>query len=304
MTKNKIDNEGPVTGLMSDANDFWLRKLKMKMPCLKLVPVVGSKVSKWTCVDNNDCTADNLNSCHKWATCSNIPGSYQCVCNTGFTCDGFGCVDNDECTNGDNNCNADATCTNNDGSYTCACNAGYSGEGYDDDCTDIDECATDTNEYHDVATCTNTIGSYECTCLAAYEGTGRGCANIYECTVSTQTCTGDMIECDDRSPGFTCRCVTGYELDVNFGSNEYRYLDFDECDHATDRCHDYATSGNTIDSNTCECNTDFAGDGFECADINECDHNPCDAPATCTNSTGSFSCACNYGWSGDGFTCH
>ena len=70
---------------MSDANDFWLRKLKMKMPCLKLVPVVGSKVSKWTCVDNNDCTADNLNSCHKWAICSNIPGSYQCACNTSFT---------------------------------------------------------------------------------------------------------------------------------------------------------------------------------------------------------------------------
>ena len=116
----------------------------------------------------------------------------------GFTGDGFGCVDNDECTNGDNNCNADATCTNNDGSYTCACNAGYSGEGYDDDCTDIDAYATDTNECHDVSTCTNTIGSYDCTCLASYEENGRECANIDECTVGTHTRTGEMIDCDDK----------------------------------------------------------------------------------------------------------
>ena len=156
----------------------------MKMPCLKLVAVVDSKVSKWNFVDNNECAADNLNSRHKWATCSNIPGSYQWACNTGLTGDEFGCVDNDECTNGDNNYNADATC--------------YSGEGYDDDCTDIDAYATDTNECHDVSTCTNTIGSYDCTCLASYEENGRECANIDECTVGTHTRTGEMIDCDDK----------------------------------------------------------------------------------------------------------
>ena len=40
--------------------------------------------------------------------------------------------------------------------------------------------------------------------------------------------------------------------------------------------NDYTTCGNTIGSYTCECNTCFTGDGFECADINECDNNPCD----------------------------
>ena len=154
------------------------------MPCLKLVAVVDSKVSKWNFVDNNECAADNLNSRHKWATCSNIPGSYQWACNTGLTGDEFGCVDNDECTNGDNNYNADATC--------------YSGEGYDDDCTDIDAYATDSNECHDGSTCTNTIGSYDCTCLASYEENGRECANIDECTVGTHTRTGEMIDCDDK----------------------------------------------------------------------------------------------------------
>ena len=69
---------------MSDANGFWLRKIaqmiaqKMKMPCLKLVAVLDSKVSKLNCVDYNECAADNLNSC------SNIAGSYQSACNTGF----------------------------------------------------------------------------------------------------------------------------------------------------------------------------------------------------------------------------
>ena len=158
ISKNKFDNEGPVTGLMSDPNGFWLRKIAQNENVMSEV----GRSSRFKGIYSTQCAADNLNSCHKWATSSNIPGSYQCVFNIGFTGVGFEHVDNDELTNGDNNCHiTDATCTNNNGSFTCACNAGYSGEVCDDDCTDIDECATDTNECHDVATYTNTIGSYK-----------------------------------------------------------------------------------------------------------------------------------------------
>ena len=38
--------------------------------------------------------------------------------------------------------------------------------------------------------------------------------NIDECTVGTHTCTGDMIECDDKAPGFNCRYAIGYEPNV------------------------------------------------------------------------------------------
>ena len=56
-------------------------------------------------------------------------------------------------------------------------------------------------------------------------------SNIDECTVGIHTCSGDMIECDDKAPGFNCRCATGYELNFIFGSNDYQCLDCDECDH-------------------------------------------------------------------------
>ena len=39
-------------------------------------------------VDINECEAS---PCHVFGTCSNFPGTFQCVCNTGFSGDGFTC---------------------------------------------------------------------------------------------------------------------------------------------------------------------------------------------------------------------
>ena len=71
-SNNKFDNEGPVTGLMSDANGFWLRKIAQNENAMFEV----GRSSRFKGIYNTQCAADNLISCHKWATCSNIPGSY------------------------------------------------------------------------------------------------------------------------------------------------------------------------------------------------------------------------------------
>ena len=42
-------------------------------------------------LDINECTMGE-NKCHESAMCSNIAGSYDCICNPGFTGDGFSCV--------------------------------------------------------------------------------------------------------------------------------------------------------------------------------------------------------------------
>ncbi|CAB3985460.1 fibrillin-2 isoform X2 [Paramuricea clavata] len=68
----------------------------------------------------------NLHNCNDEATCINAAKSYSCVCNTGWTGDGFNCDDINECTNL-NICLENSRCVNNPGSYVCNCDIGYIG---------------------------------------------------------------------------------------------------------------------------------------------------------------------------------
>jgi hypothetical protein len=54
----------------------------------------------------------------------------------------------------------------------------------------------------------------------------------------------------------------------------------------------------------CTCEPGWDGDGFDCADIDECaGENGCDPNASCENSDGSYTCACPEGFEGDGLSC-
>eukprot|EP01116_Phalansterium_solitarium_P016435 TRINITY_DN3820_c0_g3_i1.p1 TRINITY_DN3820_c0_g3~~TRINITY_DN3820_c0_g3_i1.p1 ORF type:complete len:3104 (-),score=266.35 TRINITY_DN3820_c0_g3_i1:242-9553(-) len=44
-----------------------------------------------TCTDINEC-ATNSGGCHEYATCTNLPGSYQCACLPGLLGDGYTCI--------------------------------------------------------------------------------------------------------------------------------------------------------------------------------------------------------------------
>lgn len=81
---------------------------------------------KRTCVDIDECS---LNLCS--GSCTNLPGSYRCGCETGFILDrqnNKNCEDIDECLVGTHNCGGRDICVNTWGGFKCVkveCPAGY-----------------------------------------------------------------------------------------------------------------------------------------------------------------------------------
>ncbi len=139
------------------------------------------------CVDASACTLD----CGINASCIDVGGDMQCVCDAGYVGDGVTCNDVDECTDGTDNCDADATCSNEDGDFTCECNSGYTGDGVT--CNDVDECTDGTDNCDVNATCTNVSGGFTCECNQGYTGDGVTCG-IYETGLTWISITGDTFQ--------------------------------------------------------------------------------------------------------------
>ncbi|XP_078619232.1 uncharacterized protein LOC144886471 [Branchiostoma floridae x Branchiostoma japonicum] len=107
----------------------------------------------------------------------------------------------------------------------------------------------------------------------------------------------------DCSAGIRCG-VTDIEVTCH-GEMSTDEEDTHECDDGTHSCHAHATCSNTPGGHTCACNPGYRGDGYTCADEDECtlQIDNCDEHATCANTPGSYTCACFGGFSGDGYTC-
>jgi len=113
------------------------------------------------CFDIDECTND---PCVALATCVNLPGTFECPCNSGYEGDGeVECTDIDECAL--DYCDTNASCINTIGSVECFCNAGYAGNGTY--CENVNECEQDS-ACQEFATCFDNIGSFYCTCDAGY----------------------------------------------------------------------------------------------------------------------------------------
>ena len=125
-------------------------------------------------------TLFGTHNCDESATCTNLPGSFNCSCNVGFADDngdGTVCRDFDECNGeGDGNeCHDDAECFNFDGFYNCSCLEGFYGDGFEckdgDECaeSDIDSVGDEQDPFYDSsmcdtnAICSNIAGNYNCT---------------------------------------------------------------------------------------------------------------------------------------------
>ncbi|XP_078665539.1 uncharacterized protein LOC144907963 [Branchiostoma floridae x Branchiostoma belcheri] len=80
-----------------------------------------------TLLDINECTA--AHNCHQHAICTNLPGSYNCTCETGYAGNGLLCDDINECEMGSHDCHQEADCLNRPGSYHCQCRVNFRGNG-------------------------------------------------------------------------------------------------------------------------------------------------------------------------------
>ncbi|XP_075052920.1 uromodulin-like [Mixophyes fleayi] len=159
-------------------------------------------------------------TCDIKSTCKKDLLSYRCVCNEGFSGDGYSCYDINECDfnyNWTNPC-SNGYCINTYGSYNCVCSSGYILE--NKTCVDVDECSrTELNSCHPLATCYNYNGSYSCSCPAGYLGNGYYC-EVVNC--SKDVCGFD-IECTTYNGSLSCLdpCYTYTTLNEPSRSTSY-----------------------------------------------------------------------------------
>ncbi|XP_061182283.1 mucin-like protein [Saccostrea echinata] len=246
-----------------------------------------------TCIDINECRLPSSICEHN---CTNIQGSFECGCSTGYVLqnDGRSCK---VCVEGryGEDCLKDCKCgIGSDGCdhvTGCVCKQGWEGVLCDND---IDECnsssspCVDTNE-----DCINTIGSYMCKCRAGYEKSNNACIDINECEVQSPC----AHNCTNTNGGYNCTCHVGYEL-----VDSSNCSDIDEC--LAYKCHNCSNSPGGFD---CSCNDGYSLNvsTFSCHNIDECDegiHN-CAGNATCLDTDGGYNCTCLEGFQGNGEGC-
>ena len=73
--------------------------------------------------DIDECTVSN--PCHEKATCNDTFGSFNCLCDPGFTGDGLNYIDIDECEVKIHDCHVNGTCENKEGTFKCHCGPWY-----------------------------------------------------------------------------------------------------------------------------------------------------------------------------------
>ena len=124
--------------------------------------------------------SDPCHDCTENSSCTNLPGSFRCVCDTGYEKSSDStCVDINECDE-TIPCHPRAFCNNTMGSFTCKCDTGLRGNGIDI-CLDINECDEGIHECPKTSKCINNIGDYRCECNHGYDGE--------DCTGSTTQST-------------------------------------------------------------------------------------------------------------------
>uniref|UniRef100_A0A6Q2YF50 NEL-like protein 2 n=1 Tax=Esox lucius TaxID=8010 RepID=A0A6Q2YF50_ESOLU len=196
------------------------------------------------CEDIDEC-AEGKHYCRENTMCVNTPGSFMCVCHTGYIrIDDFCCTEHDECVTGLHSCDQNALCFNTVGGHSCSCKPGYTGNGTickaicdglcqnggtcvsPNNCicqpgftgkrceTDIDECSDGFVECDDKAICVNLPGWYHCECRDGYHdnglfsANGGSCVDINECKTGRNTCANDTT-CFNLEGGYDCRCPHG-----------------------------------------------------------------------------------------------
>ena len=238
-------------------------------------------------IDNSTCNRTS-NPCHENAICFvQHPDQVSCVCELGYSGDGYWCTDIDYCES--NPCHPNNTiggCIDDEGgidSYTCNCIPGFEPP----NCfNEIDECATIPCDLVGSLGCVDLLDDFNCNCERHY--TGKMC-EVFIDNCADNPCLNNG-SCIDHLDEFTCACIAPY-----WGVH---------CENIDTVCDTDKTCPNNGEcdsqTNTCQCKTPYIGNcqycvegcvvdsiSGECVDYDECvsDLHPCgkNSSLTCIN---------------------
>ncbi|XP_035694495.1 mucin-like protein [Branchiostoma floridae] len=181
-----------------------------------------------TCNDFDECANAANNSCDPTnGQCTNLPGTFNCSCSTGYQIEAGGgtlCDDIDECQTNTGGCAQ--VCTNQGGSFNCSCNAGYqlNSDGRACDVVNVTTaapatCASITCLPAGIASCSVVSGQPTCSCSTGYAldvSNRQYCVDIDECSTS---CQDNNTICTNSQGSYSCVCKAGYYSMVAQGGN-------------------------------------------------------------------------------------
>eukprot|EP00058_Branchiostoma_floridae_P010055 XP_002595543.1 hypothetical protein BRAFLDRAFT_259927 [Branchiostoma floridae] len=162
-----------------------------------------------TCNDFDECANAANNSCDPTnGQCTNLPGTFNCSCSTGYQIEAGGgtlCDDIDECQTNTGGCAQ--VCTNQGGSFNCSCNAGYQLNSDGRACDAESQCLVKNCTPSGIASCA-VINSVEtCLCADGYEANDTMCVDVNECSTM---CKGTNMQCNNTVGSYMCSCVAGF----------------------------------------------------------------------------------------------
>lgn len=282
------------------------------------------------CTDIDDCNRDESLCSGENQFCNNLEGSYECVCNIGYTdllinntasqID-LTCIDVDECLDRSSCKDSNTICENNIGSYTCRCAKGYKEDVDSGSCVNVNECEVIANLCGEARNlCSDTDGGYECFCSHGYRAISYSDQEIPETCIDIDECLEKPLEeichptelCINSVGNYECICPKGWER-----IKEPESIDEDtEIDVALDL--EYSDGSDNLEgsginnqgltkinkiSAGCKkteipCEPGFVRQNYTdiCIDINECEENThdCSVDQICENEEGSFKCSKKY----------
>lgn len=176
--------------------------------------------------NGRSCVATAVQACdgrceHFCVSNPDQPGSYSCMCETGYqlAADRHHCEDVDDCKQGPNPC--PQLCVNRKGGFECLCYEGY--ELVDGECVELlDPCFGSNCEYQ-----CQPLSATDYRCICA-EGFAPNPQEPHKCEMFCNQ-TACPADCDPNNLD-SCHCPEGYILDVGSMCS-----DIDECDAG--ECH-------------------------------------------------------------------
>lgn len=169
-----------------------------------------------------------------------------------------------------NPCQNGGTCIDMYDSYLCHCPNNWQGPTCGVDVNECSEFAGTDLGCQNGATCTNTQGGYSCACAPGFVGTHCLKRSVDCATSGTELCGHGICVHSSDQYGYKCICEQGWKTN---GLTPPCVVDVNECLEGKPHCSKdpEVVCINLPGSFMCgQCPAGFTGNGYYCADIDEC----------------------------------